>query len=260
VPPPCPQPWSGWYAGVDVAVLWPSLDLHFTGNGRLDLDAAAAPRAWIGYQFEQGSAIRLAYRNLDSSGHFLFDLPNEGAQQDLNVDLDLNWVDLDYVSPEYALFCNGRLSWEAGGRFTSRDLNVRAEDFSGAFSVKTRYLGGGPHLGMDTAWLFGDSGLALFGRLDGAVTFGKDRSRPEIQTAGPFVVDVSLPSQHRSEVEADLVLQVGVSWTRSYQSSWLHVAGGVQVEGSSFRREDPPLFPSHGVASVGPFLGAEVGY
>src|SRR5215470_12301285 len=39
VPPACPQPWSGWYAGVDLAVLWPSIDLHFTGNGRLDLDA-----------------------------------------------------------------------------------------------------------------------------------------------------------------------------------------------------------------------------
>ena len=259
-PCPCPPAWSGWYAGADVTALWPSVHLNFTGNGRLDLDATASPRAWLGYQFEQGGSVRLTYRNLSSSGNFLFALPDGGGSQEVDVDLDAHWVDLDYVSRDYVWCGSGRFAWELGGRFTSRDLDAKAADFSGLFAVKTSYLGGGPHFGLDTAWLFGDSGLALFARFDGAVTFGEDRSRPGIQTPGPFAIDLSLPSQHRSEVEGDLVVQLGVSWTRSYPTSWLHVAGGVQAEGWAFRHEDPPLFPSHGVASIGPFLGVEVGY
>jgi hypothetical protein len=255
----CPT-WSGWYVGADVAVLWPSVDLHFTGDGRFDLNATASPRAWVGYQFEQGSSIRLAYRNLDSSGNLVLPLAGEGDLQTAHVNLDANWVDLDYVSRDYTWCGSGRFAWELGGRFTSWDLDARAEDFSGLFAVKTRYFGGGPHLGLDAAWLFGDDGWALFSRLDGALTFGDDRSRPQLQVAGPIPVDLSLPDRRRSETEADLVFQVGLSWTHAFHSSWVHVAGGLQVEGWGFRREDPPLFPARGVAAVGPFLGVEYGY
>src|SRR5262245_13811244 len=59
--------WYGWFTGADVAVLFPSADIRFTGNGRLDLDSAVSPRVWFGYRFEQGGAVRLRYRNLDSS-------------------------------------------------------------------------------------------------------------------------------------------------------------------------------------------------
>jgi hypothetical protein len=254
------SPWCGWYAGGEAAVLWPSADIHFTGTGRLDLGATVSPRVWLGYRFEQGGSIRLTYQNLISSGDNFVSL-EDGSQQDIHLRTDVHWLDLDYVSPDYVFLGSGRFTWEAGGRFTFRELGARATDASGTISTDTSYFGGGPHLGLDAAWLFGDSGWAFFSKLDGALTFGGDTSHSHFQLSDPWSPGIaSLPRQHRSEVEADGTVRLGLSRTHTFSRGWLRADGGIQVEGMGLGRKDCGDFPYRSVGAAGPFLGMEVGF
>jgi hypothetical protein len=256
----CASPWCGWYTGAEAAVLWPSADIHFTGTGRLDLGATVSPRVWLGYRFEQGGSVRLTYRNLISSGDNLVSL-TDGGQQDIHLRTDVHWLDLDYVSPDHVFLGSGRFAWEAGGRFTFRELGARATDASGTISTDTSYFGGGPHLGMDAAWLFGDSGWAFFSKVDGALTFGGETSHAHFHLSDPWFPGIgSLPRRHRSEVEGDMTFKVGLSWARTYSRGWLRLDGGLQVDGMGFGSKDRDNFPFRSVGAAGPFLGMEIGF
>lgn len=106
----------GWYADFDIGILKPHLDTHLstpagingpTGApitlGAASLDWTGVPEFSVGYRFGQGSGeLRLSYRLIDSSGTETLpssDLLGNGAQ--LHTSLNVQTLNLDYISPEY---------------------------------------------------------------------------------------------------------------------------------------------------------------
>lgn len=253
-PPP------GWFAGVEVSLFSPRVRLEHPSQVDLDLDWTASPWVYLGYRFCNGGAVRLAYRNLASDGSTSLVIPDVG-EQDLKSRLDVNRIDLDYVSREYAASTHWRLQWELGARLANRFQDEWGQDPTGSAHLASNFFGAGPHAGLSAAWLFGDSGWAWFARVDGAVLFGSDRWHGTVEPNDPFFLPFGF-TRRRSETETDGMFETGVSWTMCTGKHWLRLAGGVQVDSwSTSRNEDSNnLFPFREVTSVGPFFRCELGF
>jgi hypothetical protein len=225
-----------------------------------DLNWTASPRAVLGYRFDCGGAVRLSYQNLTSEGNTDLEIPSFGIQT-LNTTLNMNWVDLDYLSREYAPTPYWRLQWELGARIMDRFLGLHAADPSGSLGAGSTFVGAGPHFGGGTSWLLGESGWAIFGCLDGAVVFGSDRWHVASAPAASYP-DLPLGfAKHRGETETDMNLELGVSWTTCVHSCWLRLGCGLEVEGMAFDKDDKyGLYPFRSVVSAGPFLRCQIGF
>ena len=250
----------GWFAGVDVGLLRPRVRLENPSCVDSDLNWTVSPRGILGYRFDCGGAVQLSYQNLTSHGNMDLEIPAFGTQT-LNADLNANWADLDYVSREYAPTTHWRLQWELGARIMDRFLGLQAADPSGSLGAGSTFVGAGPHFGGSTSWLLGESGWAIFGRLDGAMVFGSDRWHV---ASAPAISYPALPlgfAKRRGETETDMNLDLGVSWTTCVTSYWLRFAGGLEVEGMAFEKEDKyGLYPFRSVVSAGPFLRCQIGF
>ncbi len=258
--PPCPEllPATPFYVGADVGILRPSVHIDFTGRGNVDLDWAVAPRAYVGYRFGDGGGVRLAYRNLTSQGGTTIEL-DDGSPQEVSLRMNVNWLDLDYVSREYAPGNVWRLQWWAGGRVVNRFMDARAEDETGVLHNSTTFWGGGPHAGLSSRWQL-CGGLSFFTDLDAALAFGSSRAHLSLALGDPAVGTFS-EAPDRSETEADITLLVGLSWCKSWQNRYVKLAGGLQLEGWAVSgNNDTGDFPFKNVGSVGPFFRCEFGF
>jgi hypothetical protein len=256
-------PLPGWFAGFEVGLWRPRVRVQQPSETDIDLDWTASPRVFLGYRFCNGGAFRLAYRNLASSGSDELGLPGIGFQ-DLHTRLDLNRVDLDFVSREYAPTTHWRLQWELGARLANRFQDERAADPTGRLHIGSDFFGAGPHAGITATWLIGDSGWAWFTRLDGAILFGSDRFHGTFDPSDPLS-DACVPpfgfSRRRSETESDGNIETGFSWTKCTERYLVRLSGGIQVEGWSINKDDQNgLFPFAQVSSVGPFIRCELGF
>jgi hypothetical protein len=270
--PACPalfdpaRPPSPWYADAEMAVLF-NAAVHFNGHvGAVEDDNSVfvSPRVFLGRRFEGGGSVRFTYRNLTEVGH----LGSQGSPSgdwSSESHFTTNWFDLDYVSREYAPLDWWRFQWEAGGRLVYRSEGWSDESPYARYEFTHTYFGGGPHFGLTSNALLGDSGWALFGRAETAVTFGGgdsvSRYQPLLTFGGPFVVDV--PSSHgtrTSELQFDLGLQLGLMKRWQLPRASVGLGFGVQADVLSMGNLGGPGFDTFGLVNVGPFLRCEIGF
>jgi hypothetical protein len=149
------------------------------------LDWTAAPRFEVGYRLPSGFGdIAVAYRFLTSEGTGTVFGPDALAA--VKSRLDVNMVDLDYISREFSTFqwphCVMR--WRFGVRWADAFFDARAvQPFAAAAAgtgifdsyASNNFWGVGPHAGLELARRWDNSGLAVVGRVDGATLLGRIR-------------------------------------------------------------------------------------
>src|SRR5262249_45429313 len=139
------------------------------------LDLTGSPKFELGYRFDDGlGAVALSYRFIVTDGQELllgWDL--DGSDAPMRSRLDMNIIDLDYVSREISVGRICELRWRAGVRLASIYFDSQAEGFFIEQQASSSFFGAGPHVGLDLWHKLGDTQLALFGRLDSSVPIGQ---------------------------------------------------------------------------------------
>jgi hypothetical protein len=233
-PPQLPPP--GWFAGVEFELVKAHVKNRLMGMVQIgtnapdtvqlesaSLDWTVAPRFEVGYRLPSGfGEFALAYRFFSSQGTSVF--PAVDAPADVQSRLAVSMVDLDYVSREYSLWSRWDMKWRAGLRIVSIYFDSRADEpfdlaaaGSGVFEQRTSnsFVGFGPHVGLELARRFEQSGLALVGRIDGGGQLGRIRHGffEVSTTAGPD--GQLLTGETRLSGSQDVPVlswQLGLSW------------------------------------------------
>jgi hypothetical protein len=262
---PFGSPSSAWFAGVEVGLFHAVNPVGtFLTRENVKMDFAAEPRVELGYLFDDGSAFRVCYRTLSSSGTGKVVYPDSGVPTP-RLQLEVNSVDLDYVSGVVPGLCHDRVSFEAGLRVASKLLDSRGGDPYEQLSSRSLFAGAGPHFGVTSALPIEQSGFAFFGRFDVALVFGGEHDRFESAYAG--VTSGSADSRWEARAVGDATAQFGVSWVGSLGARlWLRAALGVRAEYLGFGGEQLVDFtnnnvhPLDGMFSVGPYFRCEIAY
>jgi hypothetical protein len=277
IPAPAPpvqgpfgSPAPAWFAGVEVGLfhaLTP-VGTFFTAEN-VKMDFTVEPRVEVGYRFDDGSAFRIDYRTISSSGTGKVLYPGNGATAP-HLRLEVNSVDLDYVSGMVPGLLHEHVSFEAGLRVASKLLDSQGSDPYEQYSSRSLLVGAGPQFGVTSALPIEGSGFALFGRLDAALVFGGQQERestaqlpsPYYPSAPPYVY-----SRWDARAVGDATTQFGVSWAGSVGPHlWLRAALGVEAEyvgfgGSHFVDfSGGSVHSLDGMLSVGPFFRCEIAY
>ena len=232
-PPELPQP--GWFADVDILVAKAHVKNKLTNasipGGAPDivrlpsapLDWTVAPRFEIGRTLPSGfGAVALSYRFLTTAGNGV--TQGLDAPAVLRSRLDLNIVDLDYISHELSLWPKWDMTWRVGGRLGYAYFDSRAvEPFdaaaagSGVFEQRNsdRFLGFGPHGGVEVDRRVQGTGLSLFASSDFWIDVGRIRQtfNEVTTTLGPDGLPTTMAtSASSSQAVPVLNLQGGLRW------------------------------------------------
>jgi len=212
-PPPLPGPyfeldprldrpdWAqpGWFADLDLSVLKPHFKNRINGTAQIDdnppdsvhvggadLEWTLSPRFEVGYRLPSGfGAFGLSYRFLTTDGSRIGLGPDGPAV--FNSRLDVHIIDLDYISREFSVWPLGEL-WKMQFRIGQRWASIyydasslepfdEAAAGSGIFSARNtnRYVGTGPHGGVELVRRLERLGFSVFGRIDGWISLGRIR-------------------------------------------------------------------------------------
>jgi hypothetical protein len=215
-----------------------------------------SPRVYLGRRLESGASVRFTYRNLTEVGYLGagFDSPGWSSSSTFTT----NWFDLDFVSREYAPLSWWRLQCEIGGRFVFRHQSWTDQSSFSRYESRQNFFGGGPHVGLTSHWLLGQSGWAVYGRADTAVSFGGGEATFRYQPTG----GTSMPSSDHasfSECQFDLGLQLALVRRWDWRGRALGFGAGFQADVLS-RGSLEGEFNSYGLVNIGPFLRFELGY
>ena len=250
-PPPLPQP--GWFAAVELAIVGPHVKNRLTemvqvGGAAPDtvhlpaaeLNWTVSPRFDLGYRLPSGfGGFGVAYQTLATDGKTI--IPGPDAPALLKSRLDVNVADLDYQSWEMSLWPHWGMKWWFGLRLANIFFDSQAsEDFaaadagSGIFAthVTNRFLGIGPHYGLELARHWDGTGLALTARADGATLLGRvHQDFLEFSTSPGPTGSLLFGETRRSNPQDVPMLNVfaGLTWEpRRYPDLCLSV--GYQIE------------------------------
>lgn len=228
----------GWFADVDAGILKPHLLNHVSlpvtfpdgsstqvGVNAVPLNWTVSPRIEMGYRFLSGfGGVALSYRNMSSQGSQA--LIGADGPATLTSLLNVNVVDLDWVSNEYTRLNN----WEMRLRFGLRYLNAYfgsqanepfAEAAAGTtfnqMAVSNSTWALGPHFGVDVRRRLNFWGLALVGFLD--VSDGWSRVRQNFfasSTTSAFgIPQTGQLSVSTSSSAPVLTARLGLNWQPS---------------------------------------------
>jgi hypothetical protein len=235
--PPCLLP--GWFANAEVGIVAPAVKDRPLGmvvaNGMLDtvqlpiadLDYTIAPRLEFGYRLPSGfGAFALAYRFMVSEG--VGTTVGNDAPAYLKSRLDLNQLDVDYLSSEFSLLPCCEMRWRVGIRLVHVYFDSHVvEPFdpaaagSGVFEQRMSNLfrGIGPHAGLELGYQIKGTGLSVIGKLDATTILGRlqqdffERSTILDPTTGNL-----LSGETHNYVSQDVPMvnvQMGLGWNPS---------------------------------------------
>jgi hypothetical protein len=240
-PPP------GWFTSAGVGIVKPHLLNQVNGqvpiNGGLDtvklptapLDWTATPRVGVGYRFANAGELLFSYQSVLSSG--TTSLPNFDAvgNGSLHSRLNLNLVNLDWISRENSFGPNWGMKWLAGIAYTNMYVDSTAT--GQALTQRTANLinTAGAHAGLDLNWALPYPGLSLFGRMDGMFMVGPVNQSVE-ETIGPVsgrTNNIYIPGVNSFTNTVNpmvLILEGGVSYTPPSVSRWLRFTAAYHFE------------------------------
>lgn len=259
------RPPSPWYADGELAVLFTGA-VHFNDYVAAvegDRIVYLSPRVFLGRRLENGGAIRFTYRNLTEVGT-TGGAPEPRGDWSSEQTFTTNWFDLDYVTREFAPLDWWRVQGEVGGRFVFRYAGSRDGDSYGRYDFSQTYFAGGPHLGLTSRLLLGQSGWALYGRADTAVTFGggsaTSRYRPLYPDAAERGDFSRSERQSYSALQFDLGLQLGLVKRWEWRGRTVGLGAGVQADVLTLGDLGGDKFNAFGLVNVGPFVRWELRY
>jgi hypothetical protein len=183
-----------------------------------------APRILLGYRLPSGfGEFTVAWRYMASDGSQA--LPGPDGLSDVRSRLDVTVVDFDYRSSEFSLWpCCMDMRWWAGGRFSnlyfdSRQVTAPALAALGTGvvdrHVTNRYVGFGPHAGVELAYCPCGRALSLLGRIEGAGMIGRIRQSFAETTTGLDAsgLPISGNTPYSSSQDVPMITaQIGVCW------------------------------------------------
>jgi hypothetical protein len=220
-PPGAPP---GWFAALEADPVGPHVKNRLaepvSGTSRTDLvhlptadlGWTVMPRVELGYRLAQGAGeFLLSYRLLAESGSgTVAPFGPALGPGDLHSRLDLNVVDVDYVSREFPLAMGPGwdMKWFVGVRVATLYFDSRAETAPLAQRTTDHFDGVGPHVGLELWCCLGDSGLSLFGRLDSAVLTGTVRQ----SFSEAFGAAFGETDQSATQVIPVLAVEAGLGW------------------------------------------------
>jgi hypothetical protein len=220
----CHQP--GWFLGVSSDIVVP----HFKDRLRADvpvgafttsvhipgaqLDWTASPRIELGYRFGEGlGQFVVSYRSLESEGNGLiqgFDL--DGSTGFVRSRLNVNVLDVDFVSHEYALGPCWGARWKVGTRLASVYFDSLALGPFTEQRTSNDFRGIGPHFGLDVRRTLTSCGLDWFGRLETAALFGDiEQHFEQAMETDETLQGGAIKVRHTQTVPV-VAFQTGLSW------------------------------------------------
>ncbi len=267
---PGPLPATGCFFALDAEFLKPHVKYRLAaivdfGGGVTDivqlpsapLEGAIAPRFEVGYQLPNGfGSLVAAYRPMHSQGDaelIGFGTTGDGS---LHTRLDVQVVNLDWVSPEWSHADIIQIQAHLGGQFVNIYTDSLAFDSTLEQHSSNYYYGAGPHVGLDYLQQLTWPGFALFVRADGSATFGQVRQSFEEVVSTPTVLAGAAAREHKTRVVPIASFEAGLNWASRYWADqrvnfafgyaceyWWHFgdAGGSQAslwaQGVFFRSE-----------------------
>jgi hypothetical protein len=243
LPLPPPERWAdhaycppfGWFASVEIDVVGPHVrnrlieDVPFA-NGLFDtvhlpmasLDWTGSPRFEAGYRFaNNGGQFSVVYRFLTTQGQATFADFDPGVLATLNSRLDFNVVDFAYGGGRIAPWPYSDVQWTIGVRIAQAFFDSRAEDQFREVRTSNYFFGAGP-LGAIEWWRRLDvPGLAVYGRLEGAVPIGSiHQGFEEVFHVSRVANFGGALSQRMTQAVPTLSFDFGLGWT----PNWSHFA------------------------------------
>jgi hypothetical protein len=210
----------------------------FPGGFTATVNAPQASLGWaVSPRFEVGSVLpedqglfALSYRFLITSGSSTVIGP-DGGSAGLHSGLDFNVVDFDYGTPTVHFAPRWDYNWRLGFRLGQAFFDSTLSDPAVNLKTSDWFLGGGIHGRFDVNREIGlIPGLAVFGRVEGAVMFGQIHQR---FTETVFIADgtstTAMDFLQKVQTVPVLELQAGLRYT---PPSWqrFHLAAGYQFE------------------------------
>jgi hypothetical protein len=243
-PPVRPAP-EGFYGTLEIDLLYPQLRGWLSGPvapggindtvtlGSANLAWVGSPRLEVGWRLPEAmGAVAVSYRSVVSTGRDTipdWDFLGAGF---LTSRLNMNVVDVDYVSPAYGIAPCWDVAWRAGVRFAAVYFD---HDIVGGFAQQqatNNFVGAGPHAMVEVARALDlVPGLSLSSKLDFALLVG-DVSQSFDETLnfpGGFIVgDTS--RFHSTEAVPVLTYSIGLTYAPPSCGNWARFGFGYQVE------------------------------
>jgi hypothetical protein len=242
-PPPSPTP--GWYGSLELLLIYPHLYGTLGGTTTVGgipqsfsvtnprLDTTGSPQVEIGYRLGDGlGAFAATYRSVVSSGGF--NAPNwdplgEGF---VSTRLNMNVLDLDYVSPAYNFMPFWDIAWRVGARGAAVYFDDQIIGQLIDASASNNFIGAGPHATVEVARILDViPGLAITSKLDGGVLVGQVTQSFDTQyNFGPGMVVGGATRFHEAQSVPMLTYQLGLSYTPPGWVNWARFGFGYQFE------------------------------
>jgi Legionella pneumophila major outer membrane protein precursor len=235
----------GYYGLFEISVLFPNVSGTLSGPvtvtgmppttvslGSANLDTVGSPRVEVGYRLSDGiGAVAVAYRSIVSKGGENAPEFGQFGNPFLSSLLNVNVVDIDYVSPAYNVMPCWNFSWRGGIRVAAVYDQNQLVGTLGQQEAASNFVGAGPHAELEIGRSLpvpGLVGLAALAKLDGAVLVGNtSQSFSESLQNNPTVGGASV--FNRTTTVPVLTFDIGVSYA-PLDCNWARFGLGYQFE------------------------------
>jgi hypothetical protein len=235
----------GLYGILEIQLLYPQLHGWLNGSvgvlGGTDsvslrsacLETTGSPKFEVGWRLTEGmGAVAVSYRSIVSEGHanvLNWDALGSGFETSR---LNVNVVDLDYVSPAYNFAPYWDLSWRGGLRFAAAYFD---HEVDGAFAeqrASSNFLGAGPHAAIEVGRAFERCpGLGVTSKLDFAVLIGDvSQHFDETLNFGDSGLVGGAGHASTTQVVPVLTYSIGLTYTPPRCAQWARFGLGYQFE------------------------------
>jgi hypothetical protein len=197
------------------------------------LDWTGVPVLEVGYRFGEGiGALAATYRNVTSEGTGIAPAFDAAGDATVRTRLNLNSLDLDYLSTELQFAQYWDLQWRLGARLAFAYFDSQATGAILAESGSSNFVGAGPHFGLEVRRsLEFAPGLAAFARLEGAVVLGTvSQHFEESVSAGGVVVTSGDSRISGGRSVPVLSFETGLSYTPAHYAPWFRFAFGYELD------------------------------
>jgi len=246
--PPSPQcslaAQCGYYGLFEISLLFPEIRGMLSGPvtvtglptnnvslGSASLDATGSPRLEIGYRFgDSMGAVAVAYRSIVSKGGDNAPSISPFGNPFLSSLINVNVVDIDYVSPAYNILPYWNVSWRAGIRTAGAYYNSQLISTFGHQEATSNFLGAGPHAELELGRALEIvPGLAVLAKIDGAILVGNiAQSFSETLQTTPPIGGASVFNS--TETVPVMTFDLGLSYTPPGCLNWARFGLGYQFE------------------------------
>src|SRR5262245_21594507 len=220
--PPSPQ--DSLFVIGELTILKPALKNRITNdtplaNGNrlrvpsVPLDTTVSPLLELGYRLPDcAGQFSVGYRFFSAEGNGQGVL--DGMPAPIRTRADLHFIDFDYGTAPLEVAPRWDLSWRLGARLADVFFDSRLGSDGNLMQASNTLFGGGAHGRVDIERrIVPAPGLALFGRLDGAVVVGQIKQRFRQDVTGPDGVLVSASNfMRKTQAVPILNLQAGLSY------------------------------------------------